>query len=333
MEELPDDARISKSWHVPICRLLCHQLLCLDILEPNLSSRSGICELLLDISALLLTVAFKWNFILLFWTFAQELYFLLGPSISEPSSVAFSSWLFTDPASPSRVGLLAFLWPYRVAYQHITFLKSLSLLISSAIYQVIPQLFPTSTEKIDQVHLAKFFSLLNSAARDMDQKSKSPCLLVCPSMNDGFTRSVRDHPDGVACVPRRGHRRAAIRRQLREHIAMRPRRARDGAGHVRAGKRVTGECAAQRAERAAEKGDRASGPRKESARGCAAASRHEGGLSPKGPDAAHAPSAAGRVELAVAADVRARAVDVVGIGLLVAVAVVCMICGRVSLTA
>ena len=112
----------------------------------------------------------QWNYLLLFWTFAHELLFVLGPSTTEPSPVAFSSLLFTDPASPSRSGVFAYLWPGRVAYQHIIFLKSLSVLLSSALYQVVPTLFPSSTEKINPADMSRFLQLLNSSLRTIDQE-------------------------------------------------------------------------------------------------------------------------------------------------------------------
>lgn len=172
MEKLSNNARIPQSRNVSECRLLRGQCVCAVCLEQNIPSRSGIRESLPLCATPSLTDKTQWNYILLFFTFAQELLFLLGPSPSELSSTPIASWLFTNPAAPSRAGLLFLLWPNRVAYQHITFLKSLSLLMSSALYQVVPTLFPSSAEKINQNHLTQFFSILNATVRDADQKGE-----------------------------------------------------------------------------------------------------------------------------------------------------------------
>lgn len=90
--------------------------------------------------------------------------------MSDSSYASLPSTLYTPPDAPSRSGLLGFLWPNRVAYQHIAYLKSLSIVLSSALYQVIPTLFPSAAEKLDPRHVAQFLSLVNTALRNIDSE-------------------------------------------------------------------------------------------------------------------------------------------------------------------
>ena len=102
----------------------------------------------------------------------MELLLITAPSTSDSSYTALPSSLYTPPDAPSRSGLLGFFWPNRVAYQHVAFLKSLSILLSSALYQVIPPLFPSAAEKLDPKHVAQFLSLVNNALRSIDSEGQ-----------------------------------------------------------------------------------------------------------------------------------------------------------------
>ncbi|CAL1711494.1 unnamed protein product [Somion occarium] len=92
-----------------------------------------------------------WRYLLFAFMFVYELLFLLSPSPSPPSSTAasslssISSFLFSDSSSRSATknSILSLLWPNRVAYQHVRFLHSLSILLSVAFSRVAPVLFPS----------------------------------------------------------------------------------------------------------------------------------------------------------------------------------------------
>lgn len=112
----------------------------------------------------------QWNYILLSGTFAYELLFIFSPSTTDPSGLPLSSLIFADPVSPSTSGWFGFFWPSRVAYQHVTFLKSLSVLLSSALYQVLPTIFPSNPETLDARQLSTFLNVINNAVRTVDSE-------------------------------------------------------------------------------------------------------------------------------------------------------------------
>ena len=103
----------------------------------------------------------------------MELLLIMAPSTSDSPYSELPSTLYALPDAPSRSGLLGFFWPNRVAYQHIAFLKSLSILLSSALYQVIPTLFPSAAEKLDPKDVAQFLSVVNTALRSIDSEGQS----------------------------------------------------------------------------------------------------------------------------------------------------------------
>ncbi|EKM53361.1 uncharacterized protein PHACADRAFT_259680 [Phanerochaete carnosa HHB-10118-sp] len=145
-----------------------------------------------------------WNYLILFWTFAVELLLIMAPSTSDSSHTALPSSLYTPPDAPSRTGLLGLLWPNRVAYQHINFLKSLSILLSSALYQVIPILFPSATEKLDPKQVAQFMSLANNALRNIDQEALTTIhtdLHACHGEPTKTAPSQVDFPNILPCDP------------------------------------------------------------------------------------------------------------------------------------
>ena len=164
--------------------------------------------------------------------------FVLGPSVSDASDTALSSLLFTDPVSPSKAGLLGLLFPYRVAYQHITFLKSFSFLISSAIYQVVPNLFPTSEEQWKQSDLATFFALMNTTIRGLDQQSE--ILSYLRRLVLTFSHfSIRNDTHRTERMPWRCDRGSAAGDKLHERSAVHTSRA---CGEVAHGGNGEGAC-------------------------------------------------------------------------------------------
>ena len=76
--------------------------------------------------------------------------FILNPSPSQAAPTQLSAALFADPARGTHAGLLTFLWPRRVAYQHIRFLHALFVLCSFALSNVAPVLFPQPTREAEE---------------------------------------------------------------------------------------------------------------------------------------------------------------------------------------
>ena len=76
--------------------------------------------------------------------------FILNPSPSQAAPTQLSAALFADPARGTHAGLLTFLWPRRVAYQHIRFLHALFVLASFALSNVVPVLFPTPSRELEE---------------------------------------------------------------------------------------------------------------------------------------------------------------------------------------
>ena len=103
--------------------------------------------------------------------------FILNPSPSPGSSSQLSSVLFTDPAQGTHTSLLTFFWPRRVAYQHIRFLHSLFVLCSFSLSNVVPVLFPTPSQEVqDKWVLAEAQQILH-LANTISQE----CASACPS--------------------------------------------------------------------------------------------------------------------------------------------------------
>ncbi|KZT69625.1 DnaJ-domain-containing protein [Daedalea quercina L-15889] len=96
-----------------------------------------------------------WRYLLFAAMFAYELKYILGPSPSSPE--LFSSVFLSEPGSASYAGVLAMLWPRRVAWQHVRFLHSLFVFSSAALSQVAPVLFSSSREGFN---LARMQALL-----------------------------------------------------------------------------------------------------------------------------------------------------------------------------
>ncbi|KAH8103268.1 DnaJ-domain-containing protein [Cristinia sonorae] len=113
-----------------------------------------------------------WRYVLFASLFAYELVFLLSPSPTPPSTTTLSSFLFTDPASPSHNSILGLLWPNRVAYQHIRFLHSLFMLCSVAISRVSPVLFP-SPPTLEPKQLANKLKEINILAQSADAETSA----------------------------------------------------------------------------------------------------------------------------------------------------------------
>jgi len=157
-----------------------------------------------------------WNYIILFGSFALELWFILGPSPSQPSGAPLSSYIFTDPASPTYNGVFTWLWPDRVAYQHIVFLRSFSLLLSSALYQIVPNLFPPSVQVVEPAQMLSFISRLNSSSKAIDQELYSTVqadLHSCHGKPTGTEPSFAEHSNITPMEPAE-----PVRQRLRNEI-------------------------------------------------------------------------------------------------------------------
>ncbi|KAJ7270124.1 hypothetical protein B0H12DRAFT_1044783 [Mycena haematopus] len=109
-------------------------------------------------------VAF-WRYLLYFSLFAAELSLLLSPSPSpSPSGLLLGS--LTPPADgPTHRTILHFLFPRRVAYQHILFLHQLFLFLSIALSRVAPQFFPDAA-KVTEAMTHRLFQLVCAADRE-----------------------------------------------------------------------------------------------------------------------------------------------------------------------
>lgn len=112
----------------------------------------------------------QWSYWLFAITAALELYFILGPSLATASTTNLSSLLFTEPASPSG-NMFAFMWPTRVAFQHISFIRHLSVLLSTALIQIVPHIFPDSSDvKPERLH--GLLTSLGTAVKNLDREGE-----------------------------------------------------------------------------------------------------------------------------------------------------------------
>ncbi|KAI0821031.1 hypothetical protein BC629DRAFT_1587359 [Irpex lacteus] len=118
-----------------------------------------------------------WNFIIVFGTLALEVLFVLSPSPHAPSSATslssmpLSSFIFSSPTHHTYANIFTYLWPRRVAYQHILLIRQLSLLMSSALHHVIPAMFPSSTPAaIEEKMLMEYLRGLMGVTRQMDEE-------------------------------------------------------------------------------------------------------------------------------------------------------------------
>ncbi|KAF9073532.1 hypothetical protein BDP27DRAFT_1318437 [Rhodocollybia butyracea] len=88
-----------------------------------------------------------WRYILFIVFFALELAYILHPSPSPDSIFSSSFW---DPANTgARPTLLHIMFPHRTAFQHIMFLHQVFIILSVALTQIAPQLFPDDQQRND----------------------------------------------------------------------------------------------------------------------------------------------------------------------------------------
>ncbi|KAI0090601.1 hypothetical protein BDY19DRAFT_887465 [Irpex rosettiformis] len=117
-----------------------------------------------------------WNFILVFGTLALEILFVLSPSphatfSSASSSIPLSAALFSNPVDQTYANIFTYIWPRRVAYQHILLIRQLSILLSSALQHLIPNLFPTSTPRdVTEEILTAYLKTLMKIVGGIDQE-------------------------------------------------------------------------------------------------------------------------------------------------------------------
>ncbi|KAI0338379.1 hypothetical protein BDW22DRAFT_710705 [Trametopsis cervina] len=112
-----------------------------------------------------------WHFVLLFATFAAELSYILSPSPSSNLESSLSSLIFTDPSTQMHGSLLALIWPKRVAYQHISMLRSLSVLLSAALHHIIPMAFPSTIVSVSPGQLVAYFSNIEKSIESLQAES------------------------------------------------------------------------------------------------------------------------------------------------------------------
>ncbi|KAI0079848.1 DnaJ-domain-containing protein [Panus rudis PR-1116 ss-1] len=109
-----------------------------------------------------------WRYVLYIFFAAYELSFIMSPSQSPPSAEnSIFQFVFSNPSQYATNGILGVLWPYRVPYQHIRFLHSLSVLLSIALTRVAPVLFPPPVdETLDLAWIRTQLVHLEKAARN-----------------------------------------------------------------------------------------------------------------------------------------------------------------------
>ncbi|GBE80777.1 chaperone J-domain-containing protein [Sparassis crispa] len=118
-------------------------------------------------------VAF-WRYLLFAIVFAYELTFILNSSPSRPVDSSLSSSIFSASVSSLCTTLFAFIWPQRVAYQHIRFLHSLFLFLSVALSRVAPVLFPSPQQDYaDAKRINGEIDRINLLARLIDRDVSS----------------------------------------------------------------------------------------------------------------------------------------------------------------
>ena len=132
----------------------------------------------------------QWRYILFAAMFIYELIFILSPSSIAPSSTPISPFIFTDSTTAVSNSFFSFLWPNRVAYQHVRFLHSLSILLSVALSRVAPVLFPETVFGGDlnpRMWIGEL-SKIRAAAQVASDGSKSSrgCRRLCRTYTDSF---------------------------------------------------------------------------------------------------------------------------------------------------
>jgi hypothetical protein len=144
----------------------------------------------------------QWNYVLLTTLWAVELSFIVSSSPSLSTDTSFSHIIFDNPIAQSRSSFFALLWPKRVTYQHIQFLRSFALLLSSALHHVVPNIFPTDNQNVDEKTLVGYMLMLQNTTKAINQEGT--CLFqLGPSQL--LTFSLRDH-----CSPYHHPRRASL---------------------------------------------------------------------------------------------------------------------------
>lgn len=112
-------------------------------------------------------VAF-WRYLLFAALFTYELTYILSPSPSLSTDSPLAS-LISNSRSP--IPVFTFLWPRRVAYQHIRFLHSLFVFCSVALSRVAPVLFPSDTdESVESPRLRAEIQKANAMAHVLDRE-------------------------------------------------------------------------------------------------------------------------------------------------------------------
>ncbi|RDX43389.1 DnaJ-domain-containing protein [Lentinus brumalis] len=130
-----------------------------------------------------------WRYLILALTAVYEMLYILNPSPAPVSASSFSSTLFADPTAAAHTSLFSFLWPRRVAYQHVRFLHSLFVLASFALSNVVPALFPAPTPEMEAQHIVNEAQqiLLQSRAISHEATAQVQTLLHAARNTPGTT--------------------------------------------------------------------------------------------------------------------------------------------------
>ncbi|KAI0919095.1 hypothetical protein AcW1_003441 [Taiwanofungus camphoratus] len=115
-----------------------------------------------------------WRYVLLNTVCAYEAVLILSPSLSPHSNISVLPEIFPESTSPALVRVFAFIWPRRVAYQHIRFLHSLFMFLSVALSRVAPVLFPSLVnDHVDSKKLQGEIERIGLLARLIDREVSS----------------------------------------------------------------------------------------------------------------------------------------------------------------
>ncbi|KAH9919067.1 DnaJ-domain-containing protein [Amylocystis lapponica] len=133
-----------------------------------------------------------WRYLLFATVLVYELLFILGPSPAPPPDPSVSSLLLTNPAAPTYTSIFTFLWPRRVAYQHVKFLHSLFLFLSVALARVAPVLFPAPFDEFaDPKRLQAEVDRLSLLAKLVDREAYSQIQTELHSVHGPETGTAR----------------------------------------------------------------------------------------------------------------------------------------------
>mgnify|MGYP006877423911 CR=1 FL=1 len=110
---------------------------------------------------------------MLAFTAIYELLFILNSTPGPASDSTISSVLFTDPATGAYTSFLTYLWPQRVAYQHILFLHNLWVLGCFALSNIVPIVFPAPSPEMQEMLILNEAKQIATLSQMLSRESES----------------------------------------------------------------------------------------------------------------------------------------------------------------